>query len=41
MDMTALFETVSSCMLVPLFVLGVVAAVGAIVLVVDKKVLHH
>jgi hypothetical protein len=41
MDMIALLETLLSCMIVPLFVLGVLVCVAVILLVLDKKVLRH
>lgn len=41
MDMIALWETLLSCMTVPLFVLGMLAFGAVILLVLDKKVLRR
>jgi hypothetical protein len=41
MDISALLETLLSTMIIPLFVLGVLAILAVIVLVVDKKILHR
>jgi len=41
MDTSALLETLLSSMIIPLFVLGVLAILAVIALVVDKKILHR
>jgi len=41
MNMSALLETLLSSMIIPLFVLGVLAILVVIVLVVDKKILRR
>ena len=41
MDTSALLETLLSSMIIPLFVLGVLAILAVIVLVIDKKILHR
>jgi hypothetical protein len=41
MNMSALLETLLSTMIIPLFVLGVLAILAVIVLVIDKKILRR
>jgi hypothetical protein len=41
MDILALLETLLSCMMVPLFVLGVLASIVVLLFVFDKKILRH
>jgi len=41
MNMSALLETLLSSMIIPLFVLGVLAVLAIIVLVLDKKILRR
>ena len=41
MDLIALLETLLSCLIVPLFVLGVLAFGAVILLVLDKKILRR
>jgi len=41
MNMAALLETLLSTMIIPLFVLGVLAILAVIVLVVERKILRR
>ena len=41
MDISALLETLLSSMIIPLFVLGVLAILAVVVFVLDKKILHR